>query len=251
VAGSVSPERIREELSRMLLDANRAAAFRLLGETGLLDVVLPEVAACRGVRQPEKYHPEGDVLVHVLKALEQLAPDASEAVAWGVLLHDIGKPGTFTEGPDRVRFHGHDVLGATLAGAIAERLRFSNALRERVVLLVRRHLLLRDAPKMKRGRLRALLAEPWLDELAQVARADAQAGSGDVSHVDFVDRARVEIGAELPPPLLKGDDLRELGIAPGPAYGRILATLRDEQLEGTLATREAALERARSLASAS
>jgi poly(A) polymerase len=250
VPGSVSPERIREELSRMLHDPSRAAAFRLLDELALLREVLPELEACRGVAQPAQYHPEGDVLTHVLLAMEKLPPETTEAAAWGVLLHDIGKPATFTDGPDRIRFHRHETVGADMADALAERLRFSNALRERVVLLVRKHLVPRDAPNMRTSKLRRFIAEEWLDDLLAVARADAEAGSGVTSHLDYILEKRAELGA-LPPPLLTGDDLRALGIPPGPVYGRILATIRDEQLEGRITTKDEALARARDLVESS
>ena len=244
---SVSPERIREELTRMLAHASRGRAFRLLDELGLLAPVLPELEACRGVAQPPKWHPEGDVLTHVFLALEQLPPEASADVAWGVLLHDIGKPATFEESEGRIRFHGHDVLGARMTRVLTERLRFSNASSERITWLVAKHLWLRDAPKMNRSTLRRVVADPWLDDLVEVCRANALAGSGDVSHLAFVDAAREELGAELPPALINGGDLRAAGLPPGRAYARILEVVRTEQLDGQLTTREAALERAHAL----
>ena len=234
----------------MLGDGSRARAFRLLDEMGLLVHVLPEVAACRGVLQPTDYHPEGDVLVHSMLALEKLPPDASDDAAWATLLHDIGKPGTFSQETGRIRFIGHSELGAEMAEVIAERLRFSKASRERVAWLVRRHLHPRDAPQMRRSTLRRLLAEPWLADLLVVAHADALAGSGDVSHLEFIEQARAEIGDALPPPFITGADLRDAGLPAGRAFGRILERIRTEQLEGTLATREEALARAAELVAA-
>lgn len=244
---SVSPERIREEITRMLADGSRARAFRLLDDLGLLAPVLPEVAACRGVQQPPDHHPEGDVLVHSLLALEKLPAEATADAAWATLLHDIGKPGTFSQETGRIRFIGHPDLGAAMTQAIAERLRFSNASRERIAWLVRRHLQPRDAPQMRRSTLRRLLAEPWLDDLLVVARADALAGSGDLAHLAFLDRARADIGDALPPPLVTGSDLHAAGLPPGRAFGRILELIRTEQLEGALATRDEALTRAAAL----
>jgi len=244
----VSPERIREELERMLLHSARATAFRLLDDVGVMPHVLPEIAALHGVRQPPNYHPEGDVFVHVMLALEKLLPETSAAAAWGTLLHDIGKPATFSEEGGRIRFHQHDVIGARMAEELAERLRFSNALRDRVATVVRRHLIHRDAPMMRKSTLRALLAEPSLDDLLLVMRADALAGSGDTTGVDFLERARHEVGTQLPPPLVTGRDLISAGIAQGPALGRILEALRTEQLDGTLTTPDEALARARALA---
>jgi poly(A) polymerase len=244
---SVSPERIRDELGRMLGHASRGRAFRLLDELGLLAPVLPEVAACRGVRQPPNWHPEGDVLTHVFLALEKLRPDSSADVAWGVLLHDIGKPGTFDESEGRIRFHGHDALGARMTREVAGRLRFSNAATDRITWLVARHLWLREAKNMNRSTLRRVLAEAWIDDLVTVCRADALAGSGDVSHLDFLEAARAEFGSELPPPLINGTDLRAAGLPPGRAFARILELVRTEQLEGRLPTREDALERVRAL----
>jgi poly(A) polymerase len=244
----VSPERVRDELGRMLLHATRAEAFRLLDDLGVMRHVLPEISALHGVRQPAQYHPEGDVFIHVMLALEKLPPGPSEAAAWGTLLHDIGKPATFTEAADRIRFHGHEVVGARMAEELADRLRFSNALRDRVSVLVRKHLVHRDAPNMRASTLRAFLAEPWLDDLLVVMRADVLAGSGVTTGIDFLERAREEIGTQLPPPLLTGRDLIAAGIAPGPEIGRILHALRTEQLDGRLATLDEAMVRARAIA---
>ena len=238
---SVSPERVREELTRMLLDPSRGRALELLDELGLLPHVLPEISALHGVSQPVQYHPEGDVFVHVVRVLCALPDVVTESVAWAALLHDIGKPATWTDDGVRVRFHGHEVVGARMAVALCRRLRFAGAVAERIELLVRKHLLPRDAPKMRASKLRRLLAEPWYDELLVVARADAMGGGGDVSHLEALELRRQELGTALPAPLVTGEDLRAAGVPPGPAYRGILEAVRDAQLEGLVCSREEAL----------
>ena len=122
----VSRERIREELTKMLTEGKAAHAFRLLDASGLLVQVLPEISKMKGVAQPPEFHPEGDVLVHTLLLLEKLEAGCSPTLSWGTLLHDVGKPPTYTEGPDRIRFNGHAEVGTRMAEAILKRLRFSN-----------------------------------------------------------------------------------------------------------------------------
>lgn len=239
----ISPERIRDELTRMVAHRSRAVALRLLDETGLLREVLPEIDALHGVTQPSDYHPEGDVFVHVVLAMEALPPDASAVVAWAVLLHDIGKPDTRDESTGRIRFLGHDVLGERMAQDLLRRLRFSNDDRERIAWLVRHHLRPRDAPHMRRAKLRRLLAEPWLSDLMAVCRADALGGSGDLTHLELLEEARARGEGDLPGAWVTGRDLHERGVPQGPEFGRLLGTLRDEQLDGRLASREAALAR--------
>ena len=238
---SVSWERIRDELVKMLTGPNRGAALRLLHETGLLAVVLPEVEAMVGVEQPSEFHPEGDVFEHTALMLDALeAPSAVRAL--GALLHDVGKPPTFTEA-DRIRFNNHDVVGAELAEAICKRLKLSNETRQQVVEIVRNHMRFMHAPEMRESTLKRLLRrETFADELT-LHRADCLASHGDMTVYDFLVQKQVELPPEevKPTPLVTGYDLIAAGYEPGPLFGEILDAVEDLQLEGTLATRDAAL----------
>src|SRR6516162_3797687 len=133
----VSPERLREELTKMLGEGAARRAFELLEETGLLGQVLPEIAAMKGVEQPPEFHPEGDVWIHTLIMLDGLC-EPTPTLAWGVLLHDVGKPGTFRVA-DRIRFDGHVELGENIGRGILNRLRFSNADIDQIIALIANH----------------------------------------------------------------------------------------------------------------
>jgi len=250
----VSGERLRDELTRILVPSTRGRTLALLDELGLLGVALPEVAALRGVEQSPDYHPEGDVLTHTFRVMGALRPAAGAAevsfpLALGALLHDVGKPATFQK-TDRIRFHGHEVIGAALAEGICRRLRLSGPELDRTVWLVRKHLAFLPAREMRPSTLKGLLAHPGAAELLALARADALGASGDVALVDWVEARRAEWGvAEIsPPPLLRGEDVLALGVRPGPRVGRILAAVREAQLDGTIGEREEALSLARGLA---
>jgi poly(A) polymerase len=184
------------------------------------------------------------VWVHTLLALEHLPARPSVELALGMLLHDVGKPPTFVRAADRIRFDGHVELGAEMARAVCGRLRMSKAETERVVALVRDHLLFKDVPDMRPARLRRLLAEPHFPELLQLYKADVAACHGHFSALPRIRAMRRELGqkALIPPPLLRGDDVLARGVPPGPRVGELLREAADLQLEGTLVDRAAALE---------
>jgi len=238
---SVSWERIRDELVKMLTGPNRGAALRLLEETGLLAAVLPEVAAMVGVEQPPAFHPEGDVFGHTALTLDALeAPTPVRAL--GALLHDVGKPPTFSE-TDRIRFNNHDAVGAELADAVCKRLRLSTDVRRQVVEIVRNHMRFMHAPEMRESKLKRLLRrETFADELA-VHKADCLASHGDMTVYDYLVQKQAELPAEVikPAPLVTGDDLIAAGYEPGPLFGEILTAVEDLQLEGKLTARDEAL----------
>jgi poly(A) polymerase len=239
----MSAERIGEEIVKMLVEGRANRAFVLLDDTGLLSVVLPEVAAMQGVEQSPDHHPEGDVWTHTLLLLSQLPAGASETLAFGCLLHDVGKPGTAERREDgRITFYGHPERGATMAVAICQRLKRSRSTWERVEYLVRNHLRLVHAPEMRLSTLKRMLAEEGFEELLTLARIDALAASGSLEHVLFCERRRRELEATVKPPrLLGGEDLKAMGLAPGPRFGQILRALETAQLEGEVTTREDAL----------
>lgn len=252
LVATVSHERIRDELVKILHDG-RGRGLRLLRETGLLDHVLPEVAAMSGVPQPPPYHPEGDVFVHTCLAVDRVdvtGREAAEAHALllGALLHDVGKPVTLSRDPDgRIRFNGHDARGAEMAEAILVRLRLPTKTVERVVSMVAQHMTFPNAPKMRTSRLRQFLGQEDFDLHVGLHRADCGASHGDASLATFCEERLAAYAAEpvLPPPLLRGNDLIAAGYSPGPRMGEILAWVRERQLEGELTDREEAVRRVR------
>jgi poly(A) polymerase len=238
----MAAERIGEEIVKMLTEGRAHRAFALLAETALLDVVLPEVAAMRGVAQPPDHHPEGDVWVHTLLLLEQLRAGASETLALGALLHDVAKPPCAEVRDGRITFWRHTSVGAEMAVAVCQRLRRSRETWEQVAYLVHNHLRLVQAPQMRLATLKRMLAEPGFDELLALARLDAMASSGDLQYVEFCERKRAELRETVKPPrLLGGEDLLALGYPRGPVIGQILHAVEDAQLDGQIQSRDEAL----------
>lgn len=243
-----SPERIRDELSALLTSVGASRGLRLMFETGLLDAILPEISAMYGVQQPPEFHPEGDVLTHTLLAMDLMEKPASLTLALGVLLHDVGKPPTFDDSTDRIRFNGHDKLGADMAGVILTRLRFSNDVIERVQSLIADHLKFMNVQKMKTSTLKRFLRKPHFDKDLELHRIDCLAGPGTLETYRFVKQKLEEFRREgfekaLKPKLpIDGNDLRDLGLKPGPQYKELLSAVEDEVLEGRITTREQALE---------
>jgi poly(A) polymerase len=245
----VSAERIADELRKLLTDPRRADGMRLLHAVGLLDPVLPEVAATVGFPHGPPAAPTGDLWGHTLKVLEHLPAGASFVLALAALLHDVGKPRTVGRTPDRYTFHGHEHVGRRMAGAIADRLRLSTAERVRVGWLVEKHQYLADAPVMKRAKLLPVLAHPGIGELLALHRADALASGKGLAHVEFCERCLRDWPPEVlnPPPLITGDDLLALGVPQGPVYKRLLDAVREAQLNGEIKAKDEALELVRRL----
>jgi poly(A) polymerase len=238
----MAAERIGDEIVKIATEGRARRGFELLAETGLLGVVLPEVAAMRGVAQPANHHPEGDVWTHTLLLLEQLPARTAETLALAALLHDVAKPPCARLRDGRMTFWEHEVHGETMATAICQRLRRSRETWERVGYLVRNHLRLVQAPAMRLSTLKRLLAEEGFDELLALVRIDAMASDRDLQYVEFCERKRVELRETVRPPrLLAGDDLLALGYPRGPLIGRILHAVEDAQLEGDVTTRDQAL----------
>jgi poly(A) polymerase len=240
----VSRERVRDELTRLLTEGHARRAFLLLDESGLLKPILPEISAMKGVEQPAEFHPEGDVFVHTLLLLENLPNPCPLTLAWGALLHDVGKPPTFRVAPDRIRFDGHVEVGVKIAEDICRRLRFSNDEAGQILALVDNHMRFGQATRMKESTLKKFLRVPAFDEHLALHRADCLASHRNLSTYDFVRQKQVEIPVEKmrPAPLVTGDDLIAAGHVPGPKFREILTAVEDAQLEGRLPSREAALE---------
>jgi poly(A) polymerase len=248
----VSPERLREELTRLLTEGAARRAFELLDQTTLLPVLLPDVARMKGVEQPPQFHPEGDVWIHSLMMLEMLPPNCSATLAWGVLLHDVGKPPTFAPpaGPDgRIRFDGHVEIGARMAEGICRSLRFSNDDTRQIETLVANHLRFKDVRQMRPATLKRFVRLPKFEEHLELHRLDCLASHGNLDAYDFVQRFLAETPPEQvrPPRLVTGDDLKEMGIRPGPRFKEILLAVEEAQLDGRLPNRESAIQFVRSL----
>jgi len=243
----VSAERLRDELTKILTEGAARRGFELLDETGLLAVVLPEVARMKDVPQPPEYHPEGDVWIHTRMLLEKLPAGCSPTLAWGALLHDIGKPPTFrpvSQTGDRIRFDEHDGIGAKMAGEICHRLRFSNDDAARISALVSSHMRFKDVPQMRPSTLKRFVRLPYFDEHLELHRIDCLSSHGMLGNWEYVRRFLAETPPEQVQPnrLLTGEDLRSMGFQPGPAFKVILHALEDAQLEGRIKTREEAVK---------
>jgi poly(A) polymerase len=245
--GQVSSERLRDELTKMLTEGAARRAFELLDETRLLEQVLPEIGAMKGVEQPPQYHPEGDVWIHTRIMLEGLPAGASPTLAWGVLLHDVGKPPTFksaSETGDRIRFDGHVDVGVRMAEAVCRRLRFSNEDTEQILALVNNHMRFKDVESMRAATLKRFVRLPRFDEHLALHRLDCLSSHRNLNSYQLVQRFIAETPPEQvrPERLLTGDDLRNMGFRPGPVFSQILGSLEDAQLEGQVKTREQARE---------
>jgi poly(A) polymerase len=241
----VSAERIREELVKIFLSPRRQRGFDLLDQSGLLAAILPEIEALKGCQQPPQFHPEGDVFVHTRIMLSLLPPQVSVPLVFSVLFHDVGKPATFAVDPDgRIRFSGHDKLGATMTEEIMTRLRFSRAEIDATVEGVANHMVFKDVQQMRVAKLKRFLARPTIDDELELHRVDCTSSHGLLDNYEFLNARRAEFATEplIPPPLITGRDLITLGLAPGPRFSEILEAVQSRQLEGTLDSREAALD---------
>jgi poly(A) polymerase len=242
----VSAERLRDELTKILTEGAARRGFELLDDTHLLPELLPEIARIKGVEQPPQFHPEGDVWTHTLMMIEGLRAGCSPTLAWGVLLHDVGKPPTFTppSGPGgRIRFDEHVEVGTRMAEEICRRLRFSNDDTAQITLLVANHLRFKDVPQMKTSTLKRFLRLDRFDEHLELHRLDCTSSHGHLDNYEFVRRFLADTPPEQvrPARLVTGDDLISLGHAPGPAFHAILEAVEEAQLNGKVSTREEAI----------
>jgi tRNA nucleotidyltransferase/poly(A) polymerase len=241
----VSAERIRDELLKTFHSPARVRGLDLLDQSGLLREILPEMESLKGCEQPPQFHPEGDVWTHVRLMLGCLPEKVSTPLLWAVLLHDIAKPATFSLDPaeGRIRFNGHDKLGAEMAAGILARLRFSNKEIEATVECVAQHMAFKDVQQMRVSRLKRFLARPTMPDELLLHRADCAASNQDFSNYDFLLQKIEEFSKEplIPPPLVTGRDLLAIGLEAGPRFKEILDQVQSRQLEGTLHDREDAL----------
>jgi poly(A) polymerase len=227
----------------MLTEGHARRAFELLDETGLLAEVLPEVARMKGVEQPAQFHPEGDVWTHTLMVLSQLEPDCGMTLAWGALLHDVGKPPTFRRAPDRIRFDGHVEIGVAVAAEICQRFRFSNDETRQVLALIENHMRFMDAERMKASTLKRFFRLERFEEHLALHRMDCLAASGNLENWNFVRQRWQTMPPETvrPRKLITGRELIAAGYQPGAQFKQMLQAAEDAQLEGVVGTTEDAL----------
>lgn len=244
--GQVSAERIREEFIRTLLAPARARGFDLLTESGLMKHIVPEVYDLIGCEQPPQWHPEGDVYQHTKIMLDMLAGNPSEELALAVVLHDIGKPATYTydQDHDRIRFNGHDRVGAEMAEGILRKLKCSNHTTEAVCSMVANHMNFMNVQKMRIAKVKRFMARPTFEDEMELHRVDCGSSNGLTENYDFLRAKEKEFASQplIPTPLVTGKDLIDLGLSPGPAFKDILSRVQTEQLEGNLQSPAEALE---------
>jgi putative nucleotidyltransferase with HDIG domain len=241
----VSAERIREELTKLLTEGAARQGFELLEKSWLLSVVLPEIAAMKGVPQPPEFHPEGDVWTHTLLMIEGLSAGCPPTLAWGVLLHDVGKPPTFkpaSQTGDRIRFDHHVDVGVRMAQAICRRLRFSNEETEQIAALVDNHMRFKDVGRMKKATLKRFVRLPRFDEHMELHRLDCISSHRNLDSYQFIQRFLADTPPEQvhPQRVLTGNDLSAMGYIPGPRFSEILRAVEDAQLEGQIQNKDEA-----------
>ena len=242
---NVSAERIREELLKLFRPPHAARGLHLLRESGLLFPILPEIAATVQCEQSPEFHPEGSVFNHLIRILEHLPAAASPSLIWAALLHDIGKPATASRDPHtgQIHFYGHENVGAEIARRLLERLRFPRKLIEEIAVCVQSHMQFKDVLRMRKSTLRRMLLRPTFALELELHRLDCLGSHGRLDHYEFLveQAAQLERQPAIRPPLLSGKDLLALGMKPGPAMGRLLAEVREKQLQDELKTSAEAL----------
>ncbi|BCU79229.1 CCA tRNA nucleotidyltransferase [Luteolibacter sp. LG18] len=249
----ISPERIRDEFSKLITAPNRRRGLELLVDSGLIRHIVPEVLALIGCDQPPQWHPEGDVYIHTSIMLEMLGTDASLELCLAVLLHDIAKPPTRTydEAEDRIRFNGHDAMGAVMAEEILRRLKYPNHVIEAVVPMVARHMQFMNVQKMRTAKLKRFMASAEFEDELELHRVDCGSSNGFTDNYEYLLAKREEFSSQplIPAPLVGGRDLIAMGFTPGPQFREWLEAVETEQLEGRITDREAALGLLRELTS--
>ncbi len=243
---TVSAERIREELIKLFQPPHAARGLDLLRDSGLLEQILPEIAAMIQCEQTPDFHPEGSVYNHIRLMLAQLPPGAAPSLPWTVLLHDVAKPVTASRNPATggINFYQHEKIGATMAEEILQRLKFPRKQTEEISAVVLHHMQFKDVKEMRKSTLRRMLLRETFPLELELHRLDCVGSHGMLDHYDFMlEQAReLERQPEIRPPLLTGDDLKALGVDPGPTMGVLLAEIREKQLQDELKTADEARE---------
>jgi poly(A) polymerase len=236
----ISAERVRDELLKLFRPPHASRGLVLLRDTGLLEHILPELAATVACDQSPDFHPEGSVFNHICLMLEKMPAVVSESLPWAVVLHDIAKPVTAERAvaTGKIHFYGHEKVGADMAEQILKRLKFSNKQIEEIVVCVRHHMQFKDVKQMRKATLRRLLMrDTFLLEL-ELHRLDCLGSNGELEHYNFLieQAAELERQPTIRPPLLTGDDLIVLGVKPGKELGALLSGIRELQLADELKT---------------
>lgn len=269
----ISAERIRDELMRILKTPRAARGIELLDEHGILEIIVPELVRCKGVPQPERYHPEGDVYTHTLLALRCADTIIRDPlVKFALLVHDVGKPLALQRN-NYEHAGGHEVIGEQIAEKICRRLRFSTDEIKLIKFLVREHLRIGKFSEMSPGKRATLLKtqenmrvsfERPAQRFAYFAKllalmvcdceASAHKSSGWLPVVQALPalwlRLRELDERERARKLLDGHDLIQMGLAPGPQIKAILESVYEQIFAGAITTREEALAAAHAALSA-
>jgi poly(A) polymerase len=231
--------------------SNAARGLVLLRDSGLMEHILPELAATVHCEQSPDFHPEGSVFNHIRLMLEKMGDPSSpgsgaagELLPWAVLLHDIAKPVTAKRDAvtGRIHFYEHEKIGAVMAEEILRRLKFSNQQIDVVVAAVHHHMQFKDVKQMRKATLRRMLLRETFPLELELHRLDCLGSNGDLEHYNFCAAQSEELKHQpaIRPPLLTGDDLVRLGLKPGPVLGALLHEIREHQLADELTTPEEA-----------
>jgi poly(A) polymerase len=242
---NISFERIRDEFSKIITSPRRKQGVELLVETGLMDHFLPEFRELIGCEQPPQWHPEGDVYIHTLIMLDMLDAAAPLELCLATLLHDIAKPPTRSVDLDgRIRFNGHDSLGAEMCEQILSRLKYPNAIIRDATHMVSRHMQFMNVQQMRNAKLKRFMSVPTFPQEMELHRVDCASSNGFTDNYLFLQGKSEEFAHEplIPPPLVSGKDLISRGFTPGPRFKEILEEIQTEQLENRLHNREQALD---------
>jgi poly(A) polymerase len=236
----ISAERVRDELLKLFRPPHAGRGLRLLRDSGLLEPILPELAATIGCEQSPDFHPEGSVFNHLALMLEKMPAEAQELLPWAIVLHDIAKPVTAERdaATGKIHFYGHEKIGADMAETILQRLRFPKKQTEEIVAAVRHHMQFKDVKLMRKATLRRLLMRETFPLELELHRLDCLGSFGDLEHYHFLIEQAEELKKlpEIRPPLLTGNDLIQLGMQPGKKLGALLAEIRERQLADELKT---------------
>ena len=240
----ISAERVRDELIKLFHPPNAARGLKLLRASGLLEHVLPEIAATVTCEQSPDYHPEGSVFNHLCLMLQQLPKDTHPSLPWAVLLHDVAKPLTASrdEKTGSIHFYEHEKIGATMAMEILDRLRFPRKQIEEISDAVLHHMQFKDSLQMRKSTLRRMMLRETFPLELQLHRLDCLGSNGRLDTYDFLVAQSAELAnqPEIRPPLLTGADLIALGMKPSKELGALLNEIREKQLQDELKTSDEA-----------
>ena len=243
----LSGTRRYREMEKMLLGPRPEVAFEDLWETDVIETLLPELHACKGVAQPSSAHGEGDVWNHIMQTIASFTDDHERDVRWAALLHDIGKPVTFSIDNERIKFNEHAPKGGKIAKGLLDRLQFPASRRDKICWLIEHHMMMGTFFEIDDERKAYWYYHPWFTELLQLFWLDIQGTEPSDPQMyeqiisdynSFLDRS-----PRPKKPLLSGDEVMEaLGIAPGEKVGKILRALEQAQIKQEVTTKKEALE---------